>query len=335
MANEFLTQDEVDALLKGVSEEDAEPAAQQAPQPGVKPYDLAAQERIVGGRMPVLETINERFGRLLRTGIDNFMRRSVEISVGPVVVQKYGEFVRSLAQPTNLNLVQVKPLRGTSLFIFDPSLVFLIVDNLFGGDGRFQVNAEGREFTLTEQRIIQRLLGVVFDAYQASWNSVHKLQFEFMRSEQNTQFANIATPGELVVTSKFTLELGSAAADLSICMPYSMLEPIRDALFSNLQSDNDGSDRRWVHMLSKQVQSAEVELVAELGGAELTFGQVMQLKVGDIVPLEIPKTVTPMINGMPIMECQYGIFNRQYSLRVVRMIDNGPHDAVHQSASNE
>ncbi len=335
MANEFLTQDEVDALLKGVGEEEAQPAARQGQQRGVKPYDLAAQERIVGSRMPVLETINERFARSLRTEIFNFMRRSVEISAGPVVVQKYGEFVRSLAQPTSLNLVQVKPLRGTSLFIFDPNLVFLIVDNLFGGDGRFQVSVEGREFTPTEQRIIRRLLDVVFDAYKQAWNAVHKLQFEYMRSELHTQFANIATPGELVVTTKFTVELGSAAADMFICMPYSMLEPIRDALFSNVQNGNDGSDRRWVHMLSKQVQSAEIELVADLGRAELTFGQVMQLQVGDIVPLEIPRTVTPMINGLPIMECEYGIFNRQYSLRVVRMIDNGSHDNARQGAGSE
>jgi flagellar motor switch protein FliM len=335
MANEFLTQDEVDALLKGVTEEESEPGAQPGASKGVKPYNLATQERIVRGRMPVLETINERFARLLRAGIFNFMRRSVDISVGPVVVQKYGEFVRSLAQPANLNLVQVKPLRGTSLFIFDPNLVFLIVDNLFGGDGRFQVSADGREFTLTEQRIIRRLLGVVFDAYQESWSSAYKLQFEYMRSELHTQFANIATPGEVVVTTTFTIELGNAAADMFICMPYSMLEPIRDVLFSNLQGDHEVSDRRWVHMLSKQVQSAEVEMVAELGGAELTFGQIMQLKVGDIVPIEIPKTVTPTVNGMPIMECQYGIFNRQYSLRVMRMIDNGGAETTSGSGSND
>ena len=335
MANEFLTQDEVDALLKGVTEDESESGTQQRPSKGVKPYDLATQERIVRGRMPVLETINERFARLLRIGIFNFMRRSVDISVGPVVVQKYGEFVRSLAQPTNLNLVQVKPLRGTSLFIFDPNLVFLIVDNLFGGDGRFQVSAEGREFTLTEQRIIRRLLGVVFEAYEESWSSVHKLQFEYMRSELHTQFANIASPGEVVVTTTFTIELGNAAADLFICMPYSMLEPIRDVLFSSLQGGKDRTDRRWVHMLSKQVQSAEVELVAELGGTELTFGQIMQLKAGDIVPLEIPKTVTPMVNGMPIMECQYGIFNRQYSLRVMRMIDNGGAETATDSVTHD
>ena len=168
MANEFLTQDEVDALLKGVSGDAEAPAQEDAPG-GVRPYNLATQERIVRGRMPALEIINERFARSLRVGLFNFMRRSPEISVGPVRVIKYSEFVRNLVVPTNLNIVQVKPLRGSGLFVFEPSLVFLVVDNLFGGDGRFHMRVEGRDFTPTEQRIIRRMLEVVTADYEAAW----------------------------------------------------------------------------------------------------------------------------------------------------------------------
>ena len=135
MADKFLSQDEVDALLKGV-DGDLDDEKPLADSDGVRDYNLATQERIVRGRMPTLEIINERFARLLRIELFNFLRRSVEVSVGPVRITKYSEFIRNLVVPTNLNLVQVKPLRGTALMVFDPTLVFLVVDNLFGGDGR-------------------------------------------------------------------------------------------------------------------------------------------------------------------------------------------------------
>src|SRR5437016_4587331 len=198
MSNEFLTQDEVDALLKGVGGEKDEPQITEETG-GVRPYNLATQERIVRGRMPTLESINDRFARLLRIGLFNFMRRSPEVSVGPVRVIKYSEFIRNLVVPTNLNVVQMKPLRGNALFVFEPTLVFLVVDNLFGGDGRFHSRVEGRDFTPTEQRIIQRMLQVVFDDYQKSWKGIYPLTFEYVRSEMHTQFANIATPTEIVV----------------------------------------------------------------------------------------------------------------------------------------
>lgn len=328
MSEAFLTQDEVDALLKGVTGDESASATEDTPVEGIRPYNLKTQESIARGRMPTLETINERFARLMRIGIFNFMRRSVEISVGPVIVHKYSEFVRNLAQPTNLNLVQIKPLHGTSLFIFDPNLVFLIVDNLFGGVGRFHMQGEGREFTLTEQRIIRRLLDVVFDAYQESWKPVHTLSCVYLRAETQTQFANIATPNEFVVSTTFTVELGDTTADLFICIPYSTLEPIRDNLFSSVQGESLENDRRWAQMLSKQVQSAHVEVVAKLGESELTLEQIMQLKVGDFIPIDVPRTLIPTINDMPIMECRYGVFNQRYALRVARMIDNSANDST-------
>ena len=334
MAKEFLTQDEVDALLKGVTGEQDAGADKPVDDQGIRPYNLATQERIVRGRMPTLEIINERFARLMRVGLFNFIRRSAEISVGPVRVQKYSEFIRNLVVPTNLNMVQVKPLRGTALFIFDPNLVFLVVDNLFGGDGRFQTRVEGREFTQTEHRIIQKLLGVVFENYEKSWSPVYQVKFEHIRSEMHTQFANIATPNEVVITTTYTIELGGVSGDFHLCMPYAMIEPIRDILYSSLQGDHMEADKRWVRLLSRQVQSAEVELVANLGAARLTLNQVSGLKVGDVIPLNIPAELTAEVDGVPVMECNYGVFNGQYALRVLRMINHsmndrspGPNDA--------
>jgi flagellar motor switch protein FliM len=319
MSQDFLSQDEVDALLKGVTGEvDEAPTEEESS--GVKTYDLGRQERIVRGRMPTLELINERFARYLRIGLFNYMHRSTEISVGPIRVQKYSEFIRNPVVPTNLNLIQVKPLRGTGLVVFDPNLVFLIVDNMFGGDGRFHTRVEGRDFTATEQRIIQGLLGVVFSEYEKAWKPVYPLTFEYMRSEMNTQFANIATPSEVVVAITFTIELSGNTAEMHLCLPYSMVEPIRDVLYSTMHSEQASADKRWTGTLTKQLQTAEVPLVVTLGDARSTFGQIMAMKVGDVIPLDMGPLVQAKVDGVPVLECRYGIQNGAYALKIQRFL---------------
>ena len=329
MATDFLSQDEVDALLKGVTGESDEPESTDEGDGGIRTYNLGTQERIVRGRMPTLELINERFARYLRIGLFNYMHRTTEISVGPIRVQKYSEFIRNLVVPTNLNLVAAKPLRGTSLFVFDPNLVFLVVDNMFGGDGRFHTRVEGRDFTPTEQRIIQGLLNVIFTEYSRSWKPVYDLSFDYIRSEMNSQFANIATPSEIVVSTTFSLEFGGTAADMHICFPYSMLEPIRDLLYSTMQSDQLSSDHRWIVMLRKQLKDAEVEIAARLASTTVTLGQILKLKTGDILPITIPDTIIASVDDIPLMECRYGQQGGQFALKIERFItpesdDNAP-----------
>jgi flagellar motor switch protein FliM len=319
MADNFLSQEEVDALLKGVTG-DQDDGAGQEDASGIRPYNLATQERIVRGRMPTLEIINERFARLLRIGLFNFLHRSAEVSIGPVRVHKYSEFIRNLVVPTNLNLVHMKPLRGTALMVFDPNLVFLLVDNLFGGDGRFHTRVEGRDFTQTEQRIILRILDIVFETYAKSWEPVYPVEFEYVRSEMNTQFANIATPNEVVVATTFTIELGPVSGEMHFCTPYSMIEPIRDILTSSLQGETLEMDKRWVRLMTQQIQTAEVELVANLGTAKATLGDILNMKAGDIIPIAVPDIVAACVDGVPVMECTYGKFNSQYALRVEKLL---------------
>ena len=320
MASDFLSQDEVDALLKGVSGEAEEPEAAGADDGGVHNYNLGTQERIVRGRMPTLELINERFARYLRIGLFNYMHRTTDISVGPIRVQKYSEFIRNLVVPTNLNLVAAKPLRGTSLFVIDPNLVFLVVDNMFGGDGRFHTRVEGRDFTSTEQRIIQGLLRVIFTEYSRSWKPVYEMSFEYIRSEMNSQFANIATPSEIVISTTFSLEFGGTAADMHICFPYSMIEPIRDLLYSTMQSDQLSVDHRWTVMLRKQLKDAEVEISAHLATATVTLGEILRMKTGDIIPVDINETILALVDDIPLMECRYGRQGAQYALKIEKFI---------------
>ncbi len=319
MADKFLSQDEVDALLKGVggdSDED-KPAGDSGE---VRDYNLATQERIVRGRMPTLEIINERFARLLRIELFNFLRRTVEVSVGPVRITKYSDFIRNLVVPTNLNLVHMNPLRGTALMVLDPTLVFLVVDNMFGGDGRFHTRVEGRDFTQTEQRIIQRILNIVFETYAKSWEPVYPVVFDYIRSEMNTQFANIATPNEVIVATTFNIELGPAGGEMHFCFPYSMIEPLRDMLSSPLQGEVLGVDSRWVKLMTQQVQAAEVEIVADLAKTSMKLGDVLNMKVGDVIPISMDEAIEAQVDGVPVMLCKYGMFNGQYALRVDKLL---------------
>ncbi len=319
MADDILSQEEVDALLRGVTGEPEETDAEEAGS-GVRTYDIGRQERIVRGRMPTLEIINERFARNFRIGLFNLIRRTAEISVGPVTVIKYSEFVRNLVVPTNLNMVHMHPLRGTALFVLDPNFVFLVVDNLFGGDGRYHMRVEGRDFTPTEQRIIKRLLEVIFEEMRKAWETIYPLRFEFIRSEMNTQFANIATPTEVVVVSTFNIELGSGGGDFHVCVPYSMIEPIRDQLTSTMQADRAEADERWISQMKLQVQDAEVELVANLGQTSVTLRQIVDLKAGDVISLDLPDAVIAQVDGVPLFKCHYGQKSGQLALKVDQVL---------------
>ncbi len=319
MTEQFLSQDEVDALLEGVTGESQKLEQPEAAE-GVRSYNLGNQERIVRGRMPTMEIINERFARNLRIGLFNFMRRSPEISVGPVRVIKYSAFMRDIAVPTNINILSLAPLRGSGLLIFDPTLVFTVIDTLFGGNGKLRFRIEGRDFSPTEQRIIQRLVQVATTEYSKAWGSLHKFDFQHQRSEMHTQFANIASPSEIVVATTFNVEIGDSGGEIHFCFPYASLEPIRDVLYSSLQADGQEPDRRWVRQLTQQVQSAEVELCGELANTSMRLGDLIRLQTGDFVPLPLRDIIPVKVDGVPVMECSFGTVNGHIAVRIERLL---------------
>lgn len=320
MNQQILSQDEVDALLQGITGESQKLDEVEEQVGGIRDYDIASQERIVRGRMPTMEIINERFARNIRIGLFNLIRKSPEISVGAIKVQKYSAFLREIVVPTNFNIVSVKPLRGSGLIVCDPTLVFSVIDALFGGAGKFHTRIEGRDFSPTEQRIINRLVDVIRDEYKKAWHGIYPLDLEYQRSEMQPQFANVATPSEIVVTTSFTLEVGDNSGTIHFCIPYATLEPIRDVLYSTVQGDSSGTDRRWVKLLTHQIQAAEVELVVELGHAPATVEQLLALKAGDFVELDLSPLVEAKVDGVPVFECHYGTSNGKYAVKIEQML---------------
>lgn len=320
MSESFLSQEEVDALLEGVTGESQKLVEEEHERGDVRAYNISSQERIVRGRMPTMEIVNERFARNLRVGLFNFIRRSPEISVGPVTVQRYSAFLRELAVPTNFNIVAIRPLRGSGLIVCEPALVFGVIDTLYGGIGKFQSRIEGRDFSATEQRVINRMIDVITDEYKKAWNGIYPLELEYQRSEMQPQFANIATPSEIVISTSFQLEIGEITGAIHFCMPYASLEPIRDVLYSSTQGDSIEVDRRWVNVLTQEIQAAEVTLVAELAKADATVEQLMAMKPGDFIELDRRPRIEITVEGVPVFECQYGTHNAKYAVRIEKCL---------------
>jgi flagellar motor switch protein FliM len=321
MSEQILSQDEVDALLRGIGGEgDGEEATEERAESGVRSYDISRQERIVRGRMPNLEIINERFARNIRVGLFHLVHKNPEISIRGVKVQKYSAFLRELMVPTNFNIMSVRPLRGSGLIVCEPSLVFSVVDALFGGSGRFHYRIEGRDFSPVEQRIIRRLVDVIAAEYARAWSGVYPLELELQRSEMLPQFASIATPSEVVVSTSFAMEIGDTSGSIHFCIPYSTLEPIRDVLYSTVQGDGSEPDRRWVSLMKGQIQEAEVELVVELAHAPATVEQLLAFKPGDFVELDLQRGVQAKVAGVPVFDCSYGTSNGKYALKINQML---------------
>ncbi len=317
-ASELLSQDEIDALLHGVGDEEVE--EESAPE-GPQRYDLATQERIVRGRMPTLEMINERFARLFRVSMFNLLRRSAEISVGGIKTTKFGEYIHSLFVPTSLNLVRINPLRGTALLVLEPKFVYSVVDNFFGGGGRFHAKIEGREFTPTEQRVIQIVLEDAFKDLKKAWAPVLDIEFEFLNSEVNPQFANIVSPSEIVVVTTFHVEMDGGSGDIHVTMPYSMLEPIRDILDTGMQSERTETDDRWLKTMRDELEDMDVTISADLVRTELTLGELSELKPGDIIPIELPEQVLVKAEEIPVFRATYGTAEKKWAVKVTELIE--------------
>ncbi|MCE2916698.1 MAG: flagellar motor switch protein FliM [Rubrivivax sp.] len=320
MNQQILSQDEVDALLQGITGESQKLETEDVQSEGVRNYDISSQERIVRGRMPTMEVINERFARNIRIGLFNLIRKSPEVAIGGIKVQKFSAFLREIVVPTNFNLVSIKPLRGSGLIVCDPALVFAVIDALFGGIGKYHTRIEGRDFSPTELRVIYRLVETIIAEYKKAWTGIYPVELKYQRSEMQPQFANIATPSEIVVATAFTLEIGETSGSVHFCLPYSTLEPIRDVLYSTIQGDAVEPDRRWVNLLKSQIQSAEVDLVAELGTAPATVEQLLSFKPGDFIDMDLEPMIQAKIDGVPVFDAHYGTHNKHYAIKIDRMI---------------
>lgn len=318
--SDLLSQEEIDALLYGVDAGSISTESEEAQDKSiVREYNFGSQERIIRGRMPTMEMVNERFTRLLRISLFLFLRRSAEVFITGIQVKKFSEYVLGLHVPTNLNVVKVPPLRGRALVVIESPLVFTLVDNFFGGGGQFHPKADGREYTATEMRVIKLVLDMIFKDLKEAWKPVYDLAFEYIGSEINPQFANIVSPAEIVVVSAVHVELEGGGGDINITMPYSMLEPIRELLVA-ISSDAGDTDGGWQMALRNELMRVEMQTNSILVEKTMTLREIVRLKKGDVIPVEIPKTVALNVAGIPTFEGKVGISDGNYAVQIVNKI---------------
>ncbi|MEZ3500096.1 flagellar motor switch protein FliM [Pantoea sp. KPR_PJ] len=323
MSDSFLSQAEIDRLLNGGSSVESESVKDKSGDEEIRIYDPNTQRRVIRERMHSLEIINERFARQFRMDMFNLLRRNPDVTAGNITIQPYHEFARNLPVPTNLNLVHMNPLRGTALFAFSPQLVSMAIDNLFGGDGRFPTMVDGREFTPTEQRIIRRIMSMAQASYDEAWSSIFKLQTEYVRSETQIKFTNItSSPNDIVVTTPFSVEIGSHTGELNICIPFSIIEPLRELLTNPPLENSRQENNQWHNMMAMQVRDAELDLVAKLAEIPTHVSRIMTLKKGDVIPLEKPEIVEVYSDGHPVFCGKYGLLNKQLAIRIEKIFAN-------------
>ncbi|MCL4113760.1 UNVERIFIED_CONTAM: hypothetical protein GTU68_003960, partial [Idotea baltica] len=321
---DLLSQDEIDALLHGVDDvEEVEDVLESENENAVN-FDFSSQDRIVRGRMPTLELINERFARHMRISLFNMLRKTAEVSINGVQMMKFGEYQNTLYVPTSLNMVRFRPLKGTALITMEARLVFILVENFFGGDGRFHAKIEGREFTPTERRIIQLLLKIVFEDYKEAWSPVMGVEFEYLDSEVNPSMANIVSPTEVIVVSSFHIEVDGGGGDFHVVMPYSMVEPIRELLDAGVQSDKMETDVRWSSALRDEIMDVPVNFRVNLLEQDISLRDLMELRPGDVIPMNMPEHATMFVEELPTYRVKMGRSGEKLAVQISEKIQR-PH----------
>jgi flagellar motor switch protein FliM len=320
----ILSQEEVDALLRGISDGEVETQPDQSSDvEGIRNYDLTSQDRIIRGRMPTLEIINDRFARLYRTSMSASLRKVIDVTVTQTEMIKFGEFIRTLPVPTSLHILRMEPLRGHALLVLESRLIFNLVDCFFGGTGKSNVKIEGRDFTAIEHRVIQKVVQMVLKDLEQSWKPVTPISFQFTRSEINPQFATIVPPTEVVIVIHFDLELDQLIGKVTLCLPYSTIEPIRSQLYARYQSDQLEVDLEWINRVRRQLFEVEVEVVAELGKSKIKGRDLLQIAVGDTILLDqdVRQPLLVKVEGVPKYRAFAGITHGTHVIRVDHEIE--------------
>ncbi len=321
MSNDILSQDEVNALLGGVDDGEIDTSDSGQFDGEARAFDFNDQERIVRGRLPTLEMINARFMRYFRVSFFDLLRKSPEISTDGVELIKYSEYVAGLDMPTSLNLVKVSPFRGTGLVVLDAPLVYTLVDNFFGGDGSIKASTLEREFTGTELRVIDKVVQLCFNDLVRAWQPIKAVNFSQQSHELNPQMATIVSPSEVVVLSRFGIDLGGTGGEIHVVYPYSMIEPIRTLLDAGVQSDHGEIDERWSTLMREELMHARINLQALFVEKEIPVSDLINFKAGDIIPIDLPERVLVLAEDIPVVRGHYGEHQGNAAVKVDEIVE--------------
>jgi flagellar motor switch protein FliM len=319
--DEILSQEEVDALLKGIQEGDVETEKGVEPS-GVKSYDFTGQEKIVRGRMPTLDIANERLARNFRLSLSAAIRRMVDITNVNVTITKFYDFMRGVPFPSSINIFKMEPLRGFGLLVFDAQMIFSLIEFFFGGTGKTYYKPEGREFTPIEQKIIYKVVMMFFDDMEEAWRAIYPMKPLYVRAEMNPQFVNIVTPVDVVIKVEFVLEVEGKQCKAYLCIPYGTVEPIKEKLYSAFSADRDELDMKWLDRLKDRLKEIPVTITGELGKVKLDVSRVVDLKVDNLIMLDrrVDEDIDILVEGSRKFTGKFGIYRGAMAVKVNKVL---------------
>lgn len=318
----ILSQEEVDALLKGLSGGAIETDKADSIDPNeVIIYDLTNQDRIIRGRMPALEMTNERFARIFRASLSSLLRKVISISTISLETLKFGEFLKTLPVPTSLHIFRMEPLRGSAIAVIESRIIFTLVDVLCGGMGRESYRVEGREFTAIETNLIRKVVFNALSDLEKAWKALLEINISYQRSEINPQFAQIVPLTDVVVVMNFEIEMEYSSGIMCICIPYSTLEPIREKLQGGFLSEQLEVDKEWAKRFAQGLLESKVDMMVELGRTEVELKKVLEMKVGDVVTLDQFATdpLPVYVEGIMKFRGHPGVYKGNHALQITKL----------------
>jgi len=347
--SQVLSQSEVDALLNAVSDGKTENAVTSAggsdqgssntgmanssntsgawagglPDADVTPYDLTNQDRVIRGRMPTLDIIYERFIRLYRISLSNALRKFASISIISTDLLKFGEFVNTLPIPSCMCIMRLESLRGPGLLVFESKLAYALVDSFFGGTDRPFTKIEGKEFTKIELSIMQTVMDLALKDLEEAWAPIHETKIAFVRTEVNPQFVGVVPPSDVIISTTFEVELENATGTIALVVPYATLEPIKGKLNATFQTEGDKSDLEWVSKLTDHLKQAELNVKVNLGSTQITVGDLVNLSVGDVIPLtqDADGELEITLENVAKFKCLFGVSKGHRAVQITKSID--------------
>ncbi|MBF0316582.1 MAG: flagellar motor switch protein FliM [Nitrospirae bacterium] len=321
--NKILSQDEIDALLKGVQAGAIETEAGGTEDVDAKIYDLTSQERIIRGRMPGLEIANERFARFFRNSISTIIMKFVDVNIHGVEMMKFSEFMKTLPLPSSINIFKMEPLKGYSLFVISAPAVFAFVEYFFGATTARNTKSEGRYFTPIEQRIIKKVVAMVLKDFALAWRGLANVQPEHVGSEMNPQFVTIVTPTEVIIKVEVHIEVEDFTGKMYFCIPYSIIEPVKEKLYSGIQAEKMETDQRWVNRLKDILIDSYVEVSVDLGNVELTVDDLLHMRPGDVINMgkSLTEDLIFKVEGIPKFRCTTGVKKGTQAVKILGVIN--------------
>lgn len=328
---QVLSQDEVDALLNAVNDDGGDDLLSDGGDfdtvsdhdENIQPYDLTNQDRVIRGRMPILEIIYERFIRTFRVSLSNSLRKISTISMISTDLLKFGEFVNTLPIPSCMCIMRFNELRGPALLVFESKLAYAFIDSYFGGTDRPFTKIDGKEFTMIELSFMKKVMDMAISDLEEAWAPVHRIDAQYLRTEINPQFVGVVPPSDVIIATTLEVEFESASGTIMIVVPYSTIEPIKQKLSSSFQTDNDMADSIWTQAMNEHIKDAMSTLAVKLGEAEMTVGDLITLEKGDIIPLnqEASGEVSLMVEGVEKMKCLIGVHKGNRAVQVTELLN--------------